>query len=404
MSSSSKKMVSLASTSAAGGSSLTVPSSSAPSSWDNVSTLRQESADAGSGAENSDMETQVTSDRTSKSRPQSQRSSGTKKKKLAKFQAYLAARKAANGETMEEWRIEQAIQMTDEQRKANSALTTEVVSAAAETRLNVFERLFRGCDEDYRTRKVFAASNLKAIEDRVLDAKSGMCIACNKYNTGNHTTTTAHKKSIEWHASCDALMGPTIGAREYCTGLKVSNGVLTEEALKRFWGKDVFNLGAIGTRILHERGLMVKPSKNRAGFSIPGTSINAATLAFVEFKCGQAGKYSIERMRLRWPHQLPAKLTPAKDVDLSWWPVVAVSFKDEEEKAIAVYMDHQAKEDEDNDDHIVLWDVEEPVAIAEKPLINVPSTPRCIWISCQEQLQWDQPEAWPFPLFSGDLL
>jgi hypothetical protein len=80
--------------------------------------------------------------------------------------------------------------------------------------------------------------------------------------------------------------------RVFASGLPLGpDGELEEVELKRFWARDVFNLGTIGTRILLEKGLFVKPRRSAPGFVVPGTNIAGASMAFVEFTCGQAGKY-----------------------------------------------------------------------------------------------------------------
>ena len=238
--------------------------SSVPSSWSDVQSLRAQK-DAGSDA-GSDMETQTTTERSSKSRPFSQRSSGTKKKKLAKFQAYLAAKKAENGEVMTAWHVESSFQMTEDQREANaaaalvttplshslpgsssdavrvplskdtpSAIYKDIVEAAAETRVDVFSRLFLGCDEDYDARKAIVGCDLRSVEKRVTHGDK--CLVCDKYISAGHLESIQHKKAISWHASCDALMGVTPQARQYATGLRLkSDCILSEESLKVFWG------------------------------------------------------------------------------------------------------------------------------------------------------------------------
>ena len=49
----------------------------------------------------------------------------------------------------------------------------------------------------------------------------------------------------------------------------------------------------------------------------------------------------------------------------------------------------------------IVWDYDKEVAGPVAGPGHLPvRDPRCVWICCQEQLQWAVPEAWPFPLGS----
>jgi hypothetical protein len=365
-------------------------------------------------------------------------SRGTKMRKLEKHQAYIMKQREKHGQAMIPWENHgQEYLLCPEQRdaKANLALTpaaplmalrgsmalekpregvqvslavvdeqisasgkyAKIIAAANNQRVNMWDMLFAFRDDDFTSRKKFAEADLQAIHQRVVDLQADRCLACNKSGLHGHAHSKQHQQSLAWHASCDALLGKTSAARVFASGLPLGpDGELEEAELKRFWGRDVFNLGTIGTKILLEKGLFVKPRRSAPGFVVPGTSIAGASMAFVEFTCGQAGKYGRGGARLRWPHQLPAKLTPPKDPIATWWPVVAISFKTSQEKEIATFMDMQMSEESDD---AIVWDHEEEVAMH----VAIPShspfcASRCIWICCQDQLQWKVPEAWPFPL------
>ena len=126
------------------------------------------------------------------------------------------------------------------------------------------------------------------------------------------------------------------------------------------------------------------------------------------------GKYEGGKARTRWPHQLPATIKPSTtslNDRLSWWPVVAISFVQEMESQLAMYMEADAVEAIEDNDDIILWDGTEedwvPDGTTASVSIEVPIGGwtirigcRCIWFCCQAQLQWDMLEAWPFPLRS----
>jgi hypothetical protein len=393
--------------------------------------------DVGNGDSDSDKITEVSTARTSKSRTSVCSSRGTKGRKLKKLEAYIKNKCAQEGREMSPWENqgqEYLLSPEDRDAKAKAALTpatplggphcimalekpgegvevslavldkktsatdvyAQIIAAANKDYVHLWDRLFTHQDEDFTTR--FAQGDLQAIHNRVVDLQADRCLACNKSGLYGHAHSKQHQQSLAWHASCDALLGKTPGARVFASGLPLGpNGELEEAELKRFWGCDVFNLGAIGTKILLEKGLFVKPRRSAPGFVVPGTNIAGASMAFVEFTCGQSGKYSHGGARLRWPHQLSDKLTPPKDPAMTWWPILAVSFKIDQEKELATFMNMQVSEKLDEND--IVWEYEEKVAVpVTDPAQFSVCTSRCIWICCQEQLQWPIPHAWPFPL------
>jgi hypothetical protein len=204
---------------------------------------------------------------------------------------------------------------------------------------------------------------------------------------------------IEWHISCDRLMGPTAGPRVYCSGLPLQDDlVLRDTDLERWWGKDTMSMHVLARCILHAKGIKVRVAKSRPEEYIPGAGIQGCSLAFVEFE-GHSGKYEGGKSRLRWPHQLPAVL-PGRGTG-TWWPAAVVSFVDDIEKRIRQdWMESEAAEDmEDQNGTKVVWDFEEEVADGPKVLLGTAC--RAICATCQEQLQWDIPQGWWFPLRSN---
>ena len=212
---------------------------------------------------------------------------------------------------------------------------------------------------------------------------------------GSHCSSKGHKDMLAWHASCDQLMGPTRGPRPYSQGMPLpSNGVLDDKDLVAFWGDEVMQMGAKATAILRETGILVRVAKSRAQEHIKPANIVAAQLAFVEFGCG-TGKYEDGKARLRWPQSLPCRIPPPKKVvgNATWWPVVSVTFIEEEEKRLAKYMTEDASED-------IEFHVCEQPAI-EEPIAVPHVACKALVLSCQEQLQWDIPTGWYFPTRSS---
>ena len=289
----------------------------------------------------------------------------------------------------------------------------KVKAMADKSRVDIWSRLF-GTQAVANT---MSDADILQIEQKVaLPGNKDYCLACKKHGLvyGNHKDSILHQKMIQRHARCDSLMGRTPGHREYGTGFVPSpkHNVIDEPDLKRFWGENVMDMDKMAMMILKQKGIRVKPSKNGKSYIIEPHFIAGVSLAFVEF-APMTGKYEGGKARLRWPHQLPAFVQPSAtsiNGQLSWWPVVAISFKEEMESQIAMYMERDAVEDIEDTDDIVLWDgTQEDVAptvdVAPKDVVaksrpSVLTGCRSIWCCCQEQLQWDEPEAWPFPLRS----
>ena len=82
--------------------------------------------------------------------------------------------------------------------------------------------------------------------------------------------STWHAKMRVWHTGCDSLMGLTAGPRPYCVGYKAKDGMLDEDNLVQFWGADLMSLEAKATDIIKQRGIRVKPNKNKPGFNVDG--------------------------------------------------------------------------------------------------------------------------------------
>jgi hypothetical protein len=220
-----------------------------------------------------------------------------KVRKLEKHQAYLKNKFALAGREMKPWENQgqEYILFPKEnvhEETSASDVYAQIVVAANNQRVNMWDMLFAFRDDDFTARKQIAEADLQAIHHRVVDPQEDRCLACKKSGLYGHVGGKQHQQSLQWHASCDALLGKTPAVRVFASGLPLGpDGELEEVELKRFWGRDVFNLGTIGTRILLEKGLFVKPRRSAPGFVVPGTNIAGASMAFVEFTCGQAGKY-----------------------------------------------------------------------------------------------------------------
>jgi hypothetical protein len=282
--------------------------------------------------------------------------------------------------------------ITEETDKAKVAKT--IVSIAGFRKMDIIGKLFQP-DEDIDYEQKLMNIDVGAIESRITDRSKDFCIACSKYNLWGHRGSAQHKQQLLWHSQCDALMGPTEAVRPYCAGYKTQDNVLCDKKLSSFWGSNVMSMGAVATRILQRKGLNLKYG-DKKGYVVNGDKIKGASLAFVEFAAG-TGKYNDEKKgyRLRWPHQLPCNLTDAKLPDASWWPVVAVSFDGDEQWQYDV---KGLWSDDDDHEPLILWEFEEEEWVDERT--RVVFRCRVLWICCQEQLQWDLPVAWPFPLRS----
>ena len=88
-------------------------------------------------------------------------------------------------------------------------------------------------------------------------------------------------------------------------------------------------------------------------------------------------------------------MKPCSDRNATWWPVLAVSFHNEQAVQWDVDHDHWGDDEEDGWGPVVVW--EDETAVMEEGARVVYRT-RVLWICCQEQLQWEVPEAWAFPL------
>ena len=253
---------------------------------------------------------------------------------------------------------ENAILMTQEQRDAaaraavvggdgsvasGSALYKScVIATESEAKFDILAKLFEHKSEPYSAN--ISQQQLDAIDQRI--CVGDVCLGCDKCGVmwGSHLTSVVHNKTRMWHASCDNLMGPTTGARPYCIGFHAKAGILDEECLVQFWGSDVMHMESAAKAIIRQRGIKVKPSKNKPGFIVNGKEdVLGVKLAFVEFKC-QQGKYDGGKSKLRWPHQLPCKVPVPKDPALTWWPVVAISFAEEMKSRIQTWIDAGAAE------------------------------------------------------------
>ena len=83
--------------------------------------------------------------------------------------------------------------------------------------------------------------------------------------------------------------------------------------------------------------------------------------------------------------------------DLTWWPVVTVTFIDEEERRLARYTMDEAVEDmEFADLQLDVADLQLDVAASVAPAARSQAMCKAFVVSCQEQLQWDPPVAWWF--------
>jgi hypothetical protein len=379
------------------------------------------------------------SERKTKSRPSVCNSRGTKARKLKEFREYITSKKARDGLEMIPWQNQHQDYMLSslerdtlanvaltpaaqwqvshdsmtlkksregvlvsfpvhDQQTCTSGVCANIIDASNEQHVNIWDLLFNSREYDFTARKRFMETDLQAINNRVVDMYADRCMACNVSGLRGHNTSREHQQAIHWHASCDQLLGNTPVARVFASGYPLGpDGELAEADLKRFWGCDVFELGMFAMKIILKKGLFVKPHKSAHGFVMSGADIADVSMAFVEFTCVQGGKYSRGGARLRWTHQLPAKLTPPKDPLATWWPIVAVSFKAGQENVIANLMDMQVSEKLD-DNHIV-WDNENKVDVhvAGPGQFGVCAS-SYIWISSVEQLQRDVPRAWPLPL------
>lgn len=285
----------------------------------------------------------------------------------------------------------------------------QLVLEAAERkpRVNLFSMLFQPA------RPLIPPSEAEVQDASRRTVVGGVCRVCEKTADEGHLDSKGHHDRMAWVVSCDALMGPTPGPRVYCAGLLVQD-LLTEEALKRFWGSKVMEMASMASSIIRARGLVVK--KGKKSRVLDGkTQVAGVALAFVQY--GGQGKYHA-RTRMVWAHQLPYKTKPRHNEDpldpaKMWWPTVAVSFPESVDRELATYMapSAEAEAEADDDMDIVVWDHEEEVAApAPPPSLPVQDAcpgsstdvvptyvPKCIWLSCQEQLQRDTPEAWACP-------
>ena len=329
-----------------------------------------------------------------------------KKKKLEKHRAYLESKKQALGESFKAWENEGQF-LTPEERAAKAAVAAGTDQEGA---IDAYNKLVQQANERSLStswletwRQMFSekpvmpkgttAADLARIEVR-LQTREDFCGACNKWGmvSGNHRSSKAHQDTLAWHASCDRLMGETRGPRAYSTGMSLpASRILDEKDLIAFWGDEVMAMSNKAMAILKRTGIYVRVAKSRAQELIAAEHIVATKLAFVEFACG-TGKYEDGKARLRWPQALPCLIPPPKvpGDSLTWWPVVSVSFTEDEEKRLAKYMMDEASEDIE-------------FQIADMPETEVgPSTGpqvacKALVLSCQEQLQWDTPTGWYFP-------
>jgi hypothetical protein len=283
-----------------------------------------------------------------------------------------------------------------------------ILERANKTRVSLLQKLFIPSGPPPCVSK----ADFQRAHDRSI--VSGYCHVCSKHTDPQHEDSSLHRSRVSWAASCDALMGPTPGPRVYASGLLAAD-LLTEEALKRFWGSKVMEMASVASSIIRTRGLVVK--KGKKSRVLDGkTQVAGVTLAFVQY--GGQGKYHA-RTRMVWAHQLPYKTKPRHNEDpldpaKMWWPTVAVSFPKSVDRELATYMAPSAEaeaEAEADDVDMIVWDHEEEVA-APAPPPSLPvqdgcpgsstdvvptSVPKCIWLSCQDQLQRDTPEAWACP-------
>ncbi|MFM7982218.1 MAG: hypothetical protein ACKPKO_23150, partial [Candidatus Fonsibacter sp.] len=202
----------------------------------------------------------------------------------------------------------------------------------------------------------------------------------------------AHADMLAWHASCDQLVGPTRLPRPYSQGMPLPpSGILDDKDLVAYWGDEVTSMGAKAMAILMQTGILVRVAKSRAQEHIKPENIVAAQLAFVEFGAG-TGKYEDGKARLRWPHSLPCRIPPPKKVveNTTWWPVVSITFIEEEERCLAKYMTDEASED-------IEFHACERTAIEEMKARPIEVACKALILSCQEQLQWEIPAACTSP-------
>jgi len=379
-------------------------------SWADLSSTK-ETADDGNESDDSIHgglgATTVASDdwRTAKSRSSVARSTGTKKKKLAKHQAYIEAKKKAAGEEFKDWVNDgQSFLITDEERASRAAAATgtdmdvgietytKLVQQASKQKVSWIETWSQMFCERPVMPKSTTDADLKIIEARIT-VGDDFCSACHKHGLkwGGHRDSKQHQSMLAWHASCDALMGETRGARPYAQGMKLPpSRILDEESLVAHWGNEVMLMADKAMTILRRKGILARVSNNRPQEHIQPQCILAVKLAFVEFESG-SGKYENGSSRIRWPRSLIA-LIPRPKVDnpmLTWLPVVTISFVEEEERRLAKYMMEEAAED------IELATCELDVGIEPQERTHFAS--KALVMCCQEQLQWDPPAAWYFP-------
>ena len=151
--------------------------------------------------------------------------------------------------------------------------------------------------------------------------------------------------------------------------------------------------------ILQHKGLLIRVANSRAQEHISPSKILAVKVAFV----GGSGKYDHCKARLRRPHNLPCRIPPpARDMpDLTWWPVVTLTFDDEEERRLARYMMDEATEDIEFADSQLDDDADLQLDVATSPAASSQVMCKALCVTCQEQIQWDPPVAWWFPTRSS---
>jgi hypothetical protein len=194
--------------STAAGASEHAASNSGGSSWAPLSCsslpagfFRACEVDYGDSNSESDKITQVGSERTSKSRTSACKSRGVKVRKLEKHETYLKNKFVLAGREMKPWenQDQEYILFPKEnvhEETSASDVYVQIIDAANNQRVNMWDMLFAFRDDDFTARKQIAKADLQAIHHRVVDPQEDRCLACKKSGLYGHVGDKQHQQSL----------------------------------------------------------------------------------------------------------------------------------------------------------------------------------------------------------------
>jgi hypothetical protein len=158
-----------------------------------------------------------------------------------------------------------------------------------------------------------------------------VCSWCQKLSTSGHEGSGTHARSAQLVSGLDWLCGPPGKPRVLYQGL---TGVLAQQRMKRFWGREVGRMHERANMLLAcRRSVQLRcPALTSKGYSIPTALVKAVRVVVVNYRAGVGHYYkkpskggARQQCVVPWAEIPENHGTMTVSADETWWPTVELA-------------------------------------------------------------------------------